>query len=421
MPTCQRRSLQSAAELNAYFFHLVLIDVFIGTSLPPVSSLRAFLNRGLAKNTRANYSKAATVWLEFLWLHGFPTQGPHHPMPYWSTLRLSHQLYVIVSYIKWLHEFKQWETKKIGKHMSGVRDFIRGHLLDLTAFNHETVVLAVKAATQTDSRALSLTRETKKRLPVIVEMVQWLKLRMWRDGAVTDANDIDNRMTFLGITLGLTFLRRVSEYASDSRSDHAIVTDDVHFITRGDFPTAVASFDVRQCKLSVDHVDTIRLIFRTSKTDQGGRGTYLFLRRHSPTELELMRCLWIWCMISGLESGQPFLSRVYNGRRKLLRPRMVNTTLKLMADHFGFHHVRDSFTSHSLRIGGATTLSASGINRETIQRIGGWSVNASSSDSIYELYTPRENSNLWSALGSNSNLSVRDVASIIPPSQQVRN
>lgn len=357
------------------------------------------------------------MWLQFLWLQGFP-KNTSHPMPYWSKFTLGQQLHVIISYIKWLYEDKQWNTQKIGLNISGVRDFIRGHLLDLTAFNHESVTLALKA-THANPRTVSLARETKKRLPVNVEMVAWLKHRMWKDGRVTSMSDIDSRMVFLGVAIGLTFLRRVSEYAHDSRTDHAIIADDVHFITLDDSPTAIASFDVRSCNLTIDQVDTMRFIFRTSKTDQGGRGTYLFLRRHNSNEYELIKCCLLWCMISGLEMGQPFLSRIYNGRRKLLRPRMVNDALKFVADNFGFQHVRNAFTSHSLRIGGATALIASGVNRETIQRIGGWSVTSSASDSIYELNTPRDNSNLWSALGShsNSNITSKDISSIIPPSR----
>ena len=101
----------------------------------------------------------------------------------------------------------------------------------------------------------------------------------------------------------------------------------------------------------------------------------------------------------------------------MLQPKMINSALKTIADNFGLHHARHSFSSHSLRIGGATALIASGTARETIQRIGGWSTTTAASDSIYELFTPHENSNLWSALKNktSSNISVNDIMSIVPP------
>ncbi len=356
------------------------------------------------------------MWLEFLWLHSCPSPTSH-PMQNWSSLSLSHQLHIIIAYIKWLYEYKQWTSKQISSNISGVRDFIRGHLLDLTAFNHESVTLALRA-TQSNPRALSISRETKKRLPITTEMVNWYKELAWKYGPVVSRDDIDQRMTFLGVVIGLTFLRRVSEYAYEGRTSHAILADDVHFITLDEFPIAIPSFQVKNHALLINNIDSIRFIFRTSKTDQGGRGTYLFLRRHNMIELELIKCFLHWCMISCIEAGLPFLCRVYNGQRKMLRPRMVNDALKNIADAFGFQHVRDSFTSHSLRIGGATALIASGVSRETIQRIGGWSLSAASSDSIYELNTPRENSNLWSVLNNrlNSNITVQDIHAIIPPS-----
>lgn len=384
-------------------------------SLPHTSTIQSFLNRGLAKNTLTNYTSAAVTWIQFLDDLGFV---PHRsrPMALWSRMSLSQQLYLIISYIIYLFENKCWSSRRISTNISGVRHFIRSHLLGLDAFNHESVTLALKA-TQPDARTLSVLRETRKRLPITTEMVIWFKNVSWSTGRIIDQHDFDRRMTFLGVVIGLTFLRRVSEYASDDRSHHALLSDDVHFITSHSPPQVIVSFDVKRVRLSLDKVESVRFIFRTSKSDQGGRGSYLFLNSRNADELELIHCFLYWCMISGLEKGFPFMSRVYNGRRKMLRPRMVNEALKYIADNFGFQHVRNSFTSHSLRIGGATALIASGTSRDTIQRIGGWSSAPTSSDSIYELNTPKENRNLWSALrtGAKVNMTSNDIRSIIPP------
>ncbi len=384
--------------------------------MPHTSTLTSFLNRGLAKNTLTNYSSARVVWIQFLSMHGFiPLRSA--PLSLWAQLSTSQQLHLIISYILWLYENKNWSSRKISGNISGVRHYIRSQLLGMDAFNHESVTLALKA-TQPDPRTLSLLRETRKRLPITTEMVLWFKNSSWRVGRIVDGYDFDNRMTFLGVTIGLTFLRRVSEYASDGRSSHAILSDDVHFISSHVPPRVIVSFDVKDARLPLEKVESVRFIFRTSKSDQGGRGSYLFLSSGNPEELTLIDCFLHWCMISGLEKGYPFLSRVYNGRRKLLRPRMVNAALKHVADNFGFQHVRNSFTSHSLRIGGATALVASGSSRETVQRIGGWSLAPTSSDSIYELNIPKDNRNLWAALrsGTNTNVSSNDISSIIPPS-----
>ena len=385
-----------------------------------MSTITTFLEKGLSKNTLTNYTKGVQIWIQYLTSCGFVTD-PSHPLLRWSCLSLSKQVQLIISYIMCLHEEQRWTSKRISTNISGVRDFVRRNLLDLNAFNHESISLALKA-TQPDSRTTSLLRETKKRLPVTAEMVSWYKNKCWRFGAIASSIDIDQRMTFLGVAIGLTFLRRVSEYTYDGRSQHTILAEDVHFISKHNPPVAIPSFDVPRTKFELNDVSTMRFIFRTSKTDQGGRGTYLFLQAKNHEEFDLIKCFMHWCKIAGLEVGVPFLSRLYQGRRKTLRPNMVNAALKEIADDFGFQDVRNAFTSHSLRIGGATALIASGSTRETVQRIGGWSTAPTSSDSIYALNTPGRNSNLWSALkqSSQTNVSVNDIHSIIPPTNKQR-
>lgn len=358
------------------------------------------------------------MWNDFLTSHGFTS----HTLQFWSHLSISAQLHLLISFIKWLHEVYHYATSTIRQTISGVRDYIRGHLQDLAAFSHDSIALALKA-TEPSGRLHSTQRDRRQRLPVTIEMIHWYKGKAWRTDPVCSRIDFDNRMVFLGVVMGLTFLRRVSEYAYDHRSDHTIHSDDVHLISDHDPPLVVPSFELPEHTRVIERVQTMRFTFRTTKTIRAQqRPLYLFLSRHNPVEYEIMNYYIHWSMIAGLESGKPFLSRVYQGRRKVLRACMVNEALKEIADNFGFRHVRDLFTSHSLRIGGATTLIALGSSRETIQRIGGWSVAATSSDSIYELSTPRENSNLWSAINSQSggHVSTNDIHSIIPPKNRQR-
>ena len=51
---------------------------------------------------------------------------------------------------------------------------------------------------------------------------------------------------------------------------------------------------------------------------------------------------------------------------------MVNTALKIMASAFGFESIAFAFSSHSLRIGGATTMRAAGADKERVRILGGW-------------------------------------------------
>ncbi len=379
----------------------------------------SFLNRGVAPRTLASYNKGSEDWADYI-KHRLRCRSADEAITRWREQLDYHQhQYILIEYIMYLNGVKGFASERIGNILSSIRHYMRTHITDTSCFDSETVRLAVRAA-RLPAREQSLSKERRKRLPITTEMIIWLKEKYWKyHGPVIGRVDIDNRMTFLGVVIGMTFLRRVSEYTVDGRSSHTLLSDDITIlIKKGLSVEGIPPWEVRSRMVDVNDVESIRFIFRSSKTDQGGRGTYLFLKNESDHEKELIKCILYWCIFSGVCTGKPFLSRIYKNRAKVLRPCMVNTMIKEVADQFGFSQVRDAFTSHSLRIGGATLLMANGVGRNTIQRIGGWSAAESASDTIYELNTPHDGSNLWSALDSSSSsnrISTQDIVSILPP------
>ena len=411
-----------------YISNVYCIDLNLGSSVFQnkwgerciTDSVVSFLNKGVAPRTLDCYNKNSEDWVSFL-MQRFQCCNASEALHNWMfQLNHIHQQYLLIDYIIYLNKEKGLADERISNILSGIRHYMRVHTMDISCFDSETVRLAVRA-TRLSPREQSLIKEKRKRLPITTDMVIWLKEKYWKHGLVTSREDIDQRMTFLGVMIGMTFLRRVSEYTVDGRSNHTLLSDDVTILRkRGLRSEGIPPWAVTSCHVGVDEVESIRFIFRSSKTDQGGRGLYLFLKNESDYERELIKCILNWCIFSGTSNGKPFLSRLYKNRSKVLRPCMVNTMLKEVADQFGFSHVRGAFTSHSLRIGGATLLMANGVGRDTIQRIGGWAAAESASDSIYELNTPHDESNLWSALSSSpskNHISTRDLVSILPPTQ----
>jgi hypothetical protein len=117
---------------------------------------------------------------------------------------------------------------------------------------------------------------------------------------------------------------------------------------------------------------------------------------------------------------QAFLSHVGKTvhRRKHLTRRMVSSTLKQMATHFGFDEA--FFSSHSLRIGGMSCGTKANIENSTLCRIGGWT---SDSEARYRENVP--DSGILSVLDayqldtSVSLLSLEDVRRMLPTSMQL--
>lgn len=122
------------------------------------------------------------------------------------------------------------------------------------------------------------------------------------------------------------------------------------------------------CDIKVEHIDfnTETVFIPSSKTDQAGKGEYLYL---SGTTMSLIK-LWL----SLLETETGYLLRSLSPKKHIrkvpLRYRTVLDAFRsasiLAGKAYGF------FTGHSGRVGGAITLAESGASLFDIQRAGRW-------------------------------------------------
>ena len=122
------------------------------------------------------------------------------------------------------------------------------------------------------------------------------------------------------------------------------------------------------CGIKIEHVDfnTETVFIPSSKTDQTGKGEYLYL---SSTTIALIR---YWISLLKVKSGYLLrsLSPKKDIRNSPLKYRTVLDAFRsasVLADkEYGF------FTGHSGRVGGAVTLAESGASLFDIQRAGRW-------------------------------------------------
>ena len=143
-------------------------------------------------------------------------------------------------------------------------------------------------------------------------------------------------------------------------------------------------------------------------------GRLLFINRDPAPESSFIDLLVYWVQIAQLiDEHDPFLSRyqLHNGRllRKKLHRRMISEALKVMADHFGLDRLE--FSSHSLRIGGATAAAIGGISDAVVKRIGGWSLNSESHQG-YSRATQHDHGPLSIMLSQSNQLTVDGVRQI---------
>lgn len=385
------------------------------------STTSQFLNFGVSSRTSSLYKSYLRYWSKFL-LTVTAHSSSLSPTHNWNNQSREYQLQVIISFIRYLRENIKLEQERISKCITSLHHYFRIQLFDVSVFAEEVVSLAIRAC-RIDKRSHSVVRELRKRLPFTIDMIDTVRENYWEvSSEYKGITFLDRRMTFVGILMAFTFMLRVSEYVFDTRSNHAIRSEDVQFFIKNYPCEPIHSFEIKDKNIILENVLMVRIILRTSKTDQGGRGKYLFIQPRSQREIFCMNTIYVWCNLSSFRKGDPFLSRRFNGTQKLLTSRMVSTAIKESACKHGLQRVQHLFSTHSLRIGGATSLIASGVDRETIQRIGNWKVSSGASDSIYELNNTHDN-NLWSSVTRNSYNSLHsdDIKYIIPPAHSSQN
>jgi hypothetical protein len=357
-----------------------------------------FLSHGLSYNTLIIYARHWRMWEEFI---SNKKKGLYTIDKYLRRLCIMEQVQLIVLFIWYLHEIKNMTCNFISNAIAAVQYMFKSAFIDTTFFSSPIISLAKKACRPTQ-RVANLQRERQRRLPITCDMILWVRKYYWD-------NDIDNKMIYIAIALSFHFMLRSSEYISSRTNFHALRSEDIDFLSTEN--TRHKPWTVALCSLPI--LSAI-LVIRSSKSDLIGKGRYLHLGRHTTMESELLDDLIWWCINSQIQPADPLLCRYkHNDRRKLLTSRMISIAIKLVAKAFGFDST--FFASHSLRIGGMTTLIASGADRNVVRKIGGWS-ETSSCDLIYDRNTPTDRGTM--AIESTKlNLSSSDIKRLLPPSR----
>jgi hypothetical protein len=167
-------------------------------------------------------------------------------------------------------------------------------------------------------------------------------------------------------------------------------------------------------------IGTILFVLRSSKADRRAKGRYLYLSRNSSIESQLVDDVIAWACASGTLEGEPFLSRRKMSnkrmRHKNMTRQMMTKALREVAVHCSYTgNMVFAFTPHSLRIGGATSMMASGADRAVVKRVGGWAYD-SSCDELYYMNTSLDDGALSVSKTCFEVLSTEDVMKMVPPS-----
>ena len=350
----------------------VVIDSLWEEHGPSVSE---WLTQGVARGTRRQYVSNVREWRDFASTH---LLSDHELFTRETYLTSKKALAYFIYVCKTRDHLSSHRIKRI---LQSLRHDLLLHCLDISVFSDATILLARRAIKES-SRTLHQSKRNHHRLPVTFDILFWLQSEL------LSTEDVDDEMTYVGVVLAFNFMLRCSEYCHTNEAPHALLCSDVQLVTSSG--RLLSPLDLNNLPSTTDSVVSIVLDLCSSKTDRDGTGRYLYIDQSKGTaDSHLIDVLITFCRNANHRSlSDPLLSRYKLGRRKKLHRGMISTALKTAATHFGLDSL--FFSTHSLRIGGATCGSAGGRTRSSLCRVGGWS-ETSDSDSLYRHVTPHDN------------------------------
>ena len=220
-------------------------------------------------------------------------------------------------------------------HLSAVKHYavIQNNYIPFKDFHRLYLLLRGIKRSQGRSRSLP------KRLPITPSLLRIIKLNLFNSSRLFE----DKVMIWAAITTAFFGFLRISEYTSPKKTSHD--------------PSTTLLFNDLALKT---HSATVHI--KTSKTDPFRHGVTIRLQANN-TDLCPVHALRAYCAIHPTRSGPLFSFR--NG--SFLTRADINNILKSTSNGAA------NISSHSLRIGAASTAAAMGYPKYLIQSMGRWS------------------------------------------------
>lgn len=313
------------------------------------------MKRSVSSATNTKYSRYGDIFDEYVRRQGLESNL--------KGLSDHRKAVTMAEFIRHLCVDLGWSASATSHTVCGIKFILRSRLQSTAFLSDPIVSMAVASSKRMVSgRVVNLGLESRKKDPFTIDMVDWLR-QQW----LVKGNNIIQRMTYLGIAFGFNFMCRVGEFTRDKRSDHHLRRCDVTFTT------------------AKGRVVSAEFIIRTSKTDQRGKGRWLYLGRRTMREAQLLLDLWDWVHRAGMSPDDPLFSRTEKRLNRSLTRKEITEAIKFTARNHGLSC--KGFSTRSLRVGGENTCVAAGIKMDEIARIGGWAGSRYTSDRAYTRVT----------------------------------
>ena len=249
----------------------------------------------------------------------------------------------------------------IASYISGLRHYWRAHLMDLSGFAHPLVAQYKRALViSAPDRALA---KDFIRLPFTVDMVMSAK----RD--VLGTTSVEGHCIVTAMEVQLTMLHRVGEILPTADDHYMRAVDVVFQLATAGGPVYVAATDAHRHDIA--HLTGVVFTTRSAKNDQAGNGSRIYMDVQDETSPQVAFCVasdtFRWAQRARPRGDDSFFS---HRNQWQLTPDEYRLAIKRVAKHMGLDPSR--YSSHSLRIAGASALAAAGKPDWFIKKMGRW-------------------------------------------------
>jgi len=271
----------------------------------------------------------------------------------------------LFEYVAYSFATNKLRSATIASHLSAIKFFhriSRGFELDTT---HPVLACALKGAARSHA---DVSNQATVRRPLSWGMLLAGETLVpsWGTGG---------RVLWLALCASFCFLTRASELFAETRTR----IHETYCLRRADVAFFCGKVQLVSARWST--ADRVEVRFRGSKGDQMRKGVVLTRVRGGPPRpvgaggnavdlmIELMSCYLF------LPSSAPLVAfGTGNGRWSMWTQQQATTALRAVVALAGVR--AEEYALHSLRIGGATHLSAGGATPEVLQREGRWASDA---------------------------------------------
>lgn len=264
-----------------------------------------------------------------------------------------YMIMTIGSFMSFLAVTKGLCPNTISTYVTGVRDSFRRDGRPFVCFS-DYRIKQMRMSLQIEWRETHEAKIHSATLPFTLDMMSTFD-------RLTTRGNMEEEAQLCCAQMQISNVLRCSECVPTA-ADHFVRGQDVKFIMQRPDESTLRIHPIDACKYNIDGLSSVEITVRSMKNDQDSLGyLYPHARRVIGEKVQFCLATTMFKYASRAKplNEDPFLSYLMpNGHRRWLGYENYNTRIKQIAIACGFKS--ENFSTHSLRIGGATLIAAAG-------------------------------------------------------------